>query len=106
MKFTKTDEVQRCPVHGDGILVTVDPGLSAPPTSTFKVCYRCLNDAIEQYQEPLFCADCGIPTRKGYGLEKNGKLIPLCPTHQGTRLFGGTHAELGRADQPDEGSER
>jgi hypothetical protein len=78
MEFTKTEEKTACPIHGDSMLVSVNPGWSSPPTSPFHVCYRCLENAINDYIEPLHCVDCGVMVPPGYGVEKNGILRPMC----------------------------
>jgi hypothetical protein len=88
MRFTKLEEKQTCPAHGDGVFVLVEPGLSAPPASSFKVCYRCLDEAIAAYQGAIVCERCGVPVKAGYGIERNGQMHSYCAACQTDLLFG------------------
>lgn len=88
-KFTmeKTDQKISCSRHGDGVAVHIHHVKDDGFGYTMDVCYRCVDAAIDQYRERLSCTGCGTDVERGFGVEKDGVLIPYCRECQAKHLF-------------------
>jgi len=85
IEFQKTGSLTICQEHGNSEVVEM---FIRGETFSRVLCQRCLNEAIDQYLEPIVCADCGVAVKRGNGLEKDGVLTPYCKSCQTARVFG------------------